>query len=64
MERQDLFLMNTYVAEYTIRSSSLTQAWLLRLNALLPTLRMGELFKVTVLQRSVSFEFEGWVQVN
>ncbi|MBV5320669.1 MAG: ferritin-like domain-containing protein [Sulfuricurvum sp.] len=64
MERQDLFLMNTYVAEHTIRSSSLTQAWLLRLNALLPTLRMGEIFKVTVVQRSVSFEFEGWVQVN
>lgn len=56
--------MNTYVAEHTIRSSSLTQAWLLRLNALLPTLRMGELFKVTVLKRSVSYEFEGWVQVN
>lgn len=64
MERHDLFLLNDSVASFMIRSATLTQAWLLRLNALLPTLRKGDTFKVTVVHRSVSFEFEGWIQVN
>lgn len=64
MEHNDLYQMDTYRLEYTIRSSSLTQAWLLRLNALLPTIRKDDIFKINVVQRSVSFEFEGWVQVN